>query len=131
MTYELYVVPFSSPNSMSKRSRSQSSERMHVVSGPISVVCVCRRFVPSHMVMSELRTSLAGGSATALARVVVSTARRARAPRRVGASAGAVEASPRAERQEAAIACVCHARVTSRIVAVAHHGRILATCVRS
>ena len=38
-------------------SRSQSSERMHVVSAPISATCVCRRLVPSNIWISLFLTS--------------------------------------------------------------------------
>ncbi len=49
---------------MSNRSRSQSNDRTSVVSTPIVVACVCKRFEPSNNSTSDVRTgSLFGGIA--------------------------------------------------------------------
>ena len=82
---------------MSNLSRSQSSERMHVVPGPISATCVCRRLVPSNIWMSLFLTSALeaepGGSA--MAARTGGAAVRARVIRTREANADALAVAPR------------------------------------
>ena len=133
--YELYVVPFSNPNSMSNRSRSQSSDRISVVPSPSAVACVCNRFFPSNSSTSDVLTAsrVTGGSVTARAiprarrasraRVV---APRARSPRRSTRHLDAVASARVAARPRARVvvaraidARAIHARAPRSTVAVA------------
>ena len=92
------MVPRSRPNSMSNLSRSQSSERMHVVSAPISATCVCRRLVPSNIWISLFLTSDAeepGGSAIAARTVAARAAATRRVIRARETTAGALAVTAR------------------------------------
>ena len=99
---------------MSNLSRSQSSERMHVVSAPISATCVCRRLVPSNIWISLFLTSDAeepGGSAIAARTVAAREAATRRVIRARETNAGALAVTARDAREaEADILVPCRQR---------------------
>ncbi len=59
------------PNSMSKRSLSQSNERMQVVFSASGSTCVCNRLSPFHFSMGLMRACAGGGAVSTAATLML------------------------------------------------------------